>query len=1091
MSIIIPMLVEAYLSDGIDVETKRVPQTTPDYSTALYHSFLGSKNTPSPVDDKMPPLRRGVHLHFILPDAFKKGDETGVFPEVPDKYIVTRFLAAQGKAKVRQWIVESSFISTDAKYGKNVAIPMFQDKNGIKFRYCGRAYDIREKPDQKAEYLDSLSAIGGGDPFFAAYYPSCHSIFGFCDDMEGVAEGAKVSYFVTGYFARKDHDPFYKAKTSEELTALLAERNLFVENPEKICDRCLLFGVVEDIVWTNGSIVDYIPSGNIDVAIGRTSAEALSAAADKLLTPATQEFQKLFNALQYGEASRIREIDGPYFLEDGIVLRQYQRLDGDCGSYVLNGTDKENSSMAENFSQIQKDKQSLSRTIGVCKSDKAKLSVLWEQYMLLYENDDAQHTPDIPSKEEMLAEIRRVAKSIKGKEEYIEKEKKRIESRITETMAATGDAPYFIAKEPALLLCGDGVERSYAFGENGRYTSSGMLECQTQTLTCNIDAKDILSCFTFVETELGDEYRTLFLQAVLLIKETKVYLEGKYGPLSICGHVSPIMVNDKPGDFVTLFMDWQLLFYPVRSSGDRQKDNTLSHCSFSYGRTEFYTKESIGSRCITYTGRSILTPHASLNLKQRFKEWLDAHDGDKEIERAAELLDTLPIISQNLSGLNDQLKGMMQAYEFPVMGNGGDEQEAAAVAAYAASAGNSVLPGYPLFPLGGGYFRVSLIHVVGTFGQTQQVYVPTANRIPDTIYSETLESSFKGFGFLNPGFLTPSRVMLRWLWKEGVYSSSAKETTPVAGFLVPELLNRRFVVYSSRGCALGELKTVKRDGSFSTRWVSAPGLPQELKQVEMCAELKRFLTVMLNRNQAFPEVMKVVEGVLEKTLPDTAGKKLWGKTLALSRAEAALEFLGYPDFTKDFSEFGKYNTLGAAKIRIPLALGDIGRSLDGFVGAFCSDAFESMYPPFGMKGEDKSGYVRYGDTLSISEQEAGVPLYLLAEVSASITVQTGLHPPGSLKLLPAHQEPAGQLMLLTELNPILTPDKKAELPFADRIASGENQTLLFQLAEGNKAVYWETGMPQPLMQDTVICDGRAALLNIPSQEGEREYGKES
>lgn len=1090
MSIIIPMLVEAYLSDGIDVETKRVPQTAPDYSAALYHSFLGSRNTPAPVDDKMPPLGRGVHLHFILPDAFKKGDEKGVFPEVPDRYIVTRFIVEQGKAQVRQWVVESSFISIDTRYEKSVAIPMFQDEKGVKFRYCGRAYDIREKPDQEAEYLDSLSAVGGGDPLFAAYYPGCHSIFGFRDDMEGVAEGAKVSYFVTGYFAREEQDPFFGVKSRDEFERLLDERKLSVEDPGKICDRCLLFGVVEGIVWTNGTIEGYIPSGNIDVAVGRTSAEALSAAVEKLLAPAGQQFQKLFNALQYGEADRISEIDGPYLVEDGIVLRQYQRLDGDNGSYVLKGSDEENSGVAERFCQIQTDKQKLGRAVGVCRSEKAKLSVLWEQYMLLYEDEDArEEASDMPAREEMLAEIRRVAGNIRDTEEKIEKERQRIESCITDIMGTVGDAPYYVPKEPALLLCGDGVKRSYAFGENGRYTDNGTLECQTEAISCNVKSEDLLGCFAFEDTQLGQEYHALFLQAALLIKETKAYLTDKYGPLSVSGHLSPFAMNDNPGDFVTLFMDWQLLFYPVRSSGDTQKDDTLSHCSFSYGRTEFAAGDARGSRSITYTGRSILTPHASVNLKRRLQEWMDIHGGDEDMKRAAALLDTLPIISQNLGGLNDQMQGMMQAFQFPVMGNGGDEREAAAVAAYAA-AGNSVLPGYPLLPLGGGYFRVPLIQMVGTFGQIQQVYVPSTGRMPDTIYSETVESSAGGFGFLSPGFFTPSRMMLRWLWKEGCYSSAAKETTPVAGFFVPELLNRRFVVYSAAGSVLGEMKTVRRNGESSVRWVSAPGLPARLQEVDMCVDLKRFLTVMTDRDGAFAAVMKVVEAVLDKTLPGTVAGKIWGKTLALSRVEAALEFYGEPVFSKEFSEFGKYNTLGAEEIRIPLALGDIGRSLDGFVGAFRQDAFACMYPPFGMEGEDKSGYVRYGENLTISGKDGGMPLYLLAEVSAGIMVQTGLHPPESLKLLPAHQEAAGGLTLLAELNPVLTPEGRAELPFVDHMALGEDQKLLFQLAAEDKAVYWETGMPRPLLQDTVICDGRAALMRVPAQKGGSDRGKE-
>ncbi|MGV2388233.1 MAG UNVERIFIED_CONTAM: hypothetical protein LVR29_07585 [Microcystis novacekii LVE1205-3] len=32
------------------------------------------------------------------------------------------------------------------------------------------------------EYLPSLTAVGYGEPTFAAFYPNCHSVFGFYDD---------------------------------------------------------------------------------------------------------------------------------------------------------------------------------------------------------------------------------------------------------------------------------------------------------------------------------------------------------------------------------------------------------------------------------------------------------------------------------------------------------------------------------------------------------------------------------------------------------------------------------------------------------------------------------------------------------------------------------------------------------------------------------------------------------------------------------------------------------------------------------------------------------------------------------------------
>ncbi len=44
--IIIPICVEAYLSNGKESDTGRVPVVTPDYRKVSYTSFLGSKNTP-------------------------------------------------------------------------------------------------------------------------------------------------------------------------------------------------------------------------------------------------------------------------------------------------------------------------------------------------------------------------------------------------------------------------------------------------------------------------------------------------------------------------------------------------------------------------------------------------------------------------------------------------------------------------------------------------------------------------------------------------------------------------------------------------------------------------------------------------------------------------------------------------------------------------------------------------------------------------------------------------------------------------------------------------------------------------------------
>lgn len=1079
MSLIIPMLVEAYLSDGIDVESKRVPQVSPDYSAAMFQSFLGSKNTPVPVFSMLPPLKKGVHLHFILPDAFKKADDEGKFPAVPDCYIVTRILSTEGKTALRQWVVESSFISTKEQYAGNVSIPMFSDKSETKFRYLGRSYPIQNPPEDEGEYLEELTAVGGGDPMFAAYYPSCYSVFGFHDPMDDVSEGAEAAYFVTGYFKRTALDPFNNLKAAEQFKKKLAEMKLSVKDSDKVCKKILLFGVVKKIKWTNGTIIDPIPEGNIDVAVGRTSAEALSAVAEKLLLPGEADFQRLFTALQYSEADRIDQIDGQYLLDDEIIFRQFQRISGTNGTYVLNGSDEENEKTAEHFAKILGDKLKLGEKMRLCESERKKLFCLWEQYMLLYEEDK---TPREPSREDIFAEIRKVADHISALKKQISVEEAALKEQLTEIMSATGEEPFYVPKEPVVLLCGDGIKRNYAFGENGRYTNDGTLACQTSVLQCNVEMDEILHLFSYEQVQLLPEYEQLLVQALLLVDETKEKLCEKFGPLTISGEVSPFAINDAPQEFVTLFMDWQLLFYPLRTSEDTENDNTLSHCSFSYGETDLTTEDPIGSRCITYFGRAVLTPHAVVNLKQRVIEWIDKHGGDEAFEKVAELLDTLPVISQNLGGLNDGFSAMMQAYQFPIIGCDGDEEIAKIVAENIADTRNSVLTNYPLFPLSGGYFRISLINIVGTFGQIQQVYVPSSCKLPDTVYGESVKSSEDAFGYLSPGFVIPSRIAFRWLWKEGKYSCGAGSATPVEGFFVPEMLNNSLTVYDIDGNVLGRVKTVKRNGETQARWVSAPGLPVELAQVSMSEVLKKFLTSIVFTKKAFVSLLEVMDRVLEKTMPDKVSLEIWGKTFALSKAEAALEFYGNPDFTKGFSEFGKYNTLGAESIKIPLAIGDVCRSSDGLIGVFRSDQFDHMYPPFGMEGKDSSGYIEYGKILSISNEDGKVPLYLFAEVSAGITIQTGMHPVKTVKLEPVHEEKAGELALFTDVHPVITEEGKAELPAIEGVNGDHNEEeFLFEVIKKDTAEYWNVKEADTVLKNTIICEGCLTKM----QKGDR------
>jgi len=68
---------------------------------------------------------------------------------------------------------------------------------GRVIRQRGNAY----REDRNTyEYLDNLTAIGYGEPSFAAFYPNCHSVFGFHDGE--IEAGDQPTYHLAGWYAR-------------------------------------------------------------------------------------------------------------------------------------------------------------------------------------------------------------------------------------------------------------------------------------------------------------------------------------------------------------------------------------------------------------------------------------------------------------------------------------------------------------------------------------------------------------------------------------------------------------------------------------------------------------------------------------------------------------------------------------------------------------------------------------------------------------------------------------------------------------------------------------------------------------------------
>ena len=76
------------------------------------------------------------------------------------------------------------------------------------YRYMGRIVPANaHDPGQTSlfDYYEKLTAIGYGEPSFAAFYPNCRSVFGFHDD-EAIPSEEGITYHIIGWYGNEQDD---------------------------------------------------------------------------------------------------------------------------------------------------------------------------------------------------------------------------------------------------------------------------------------------------------------------------------------------------------------------------------------------------------------------------------------------------------------------------------------------------------------------------------------------------------------------------------------------------------------------------------------------------------------------------------------------------------------------------------------------------------------------------------------------------------------------------------------------------------------------------------------------------------------------
>lgn len=1046
------------------------------YSLLDSYSVLGGEIEPKPFT-KTAPLPAGVHLHFILPDGLTQGRETekGIeYPAVPDRFLITRFqidqsIPDQPEIHHKAWILESNYVGMDNT--DSVTIPEFSDST-CRYRYLGRVYPY-EETRSPGSYLEKLTAVGAGTPWFAACYQTCRSVFGFYDDMEEASKG-EYTYTAVGWYSREEQSPLY-GLSGEEYSVCLNELGFSLEEEYvRDCDaELILHGSLLHVKWDGrtGHYEAAGPSGRVSAAWGNSSTEAFSALAAKKLSERTgrdrQDLERILNMIQTDQLGTLYGPDGILKSEDRMHRARFGSM-GDRNEWRLLPTGEEISADAELDKKLEKLnalEQECTAQKDQIESKKQELYDAWYTYMLLY----AYPSPPIIKKpltpEQIMAEAEKIVAELEVYQssfEEMQKQKESLSSELEQKARQAGmsleissaQEQYYVPLDPVFLIAGEGADRTDLFGEDGRYREDDKLlvrkdsrvisevsyqkagkaiSWDQETISRYCDAfpsrEDVPECFR----NLNDE--TLFY--VLSEGADEVHREG------LCP--SPVAITKFRPPWNPLFLDWRVHVLPSRTTAE--PDDTMDY--WELGDMDYsYCGTLLSHELKQYRGRMLLLPQAAQELSDAILRDLEYFKEDpalyERLKEMAQQAKTLPVLSQPLGSIKEAFLCKEQAYSFPIFGVTEEAEEfSRTVREWAGEYGELALNvNQDFLPLRGAAMTLDTIRLTDTFGQIVQA----DGLIDETVIAESMYqegAAEKGYAMLQPRMNGPARLVFEW-------GDEADSSDAVCGYLMPDFLNHRLGIHDASGGYMGNLHLVHLPGGGTGARYSSL---ETKKRGDENTHLLHFIRAMTDsRDGVFKAFLEILDKRLsEQTAGDGEQEQelafLTGHPLAMVRARTGIQWQGRLPYAKNLEQFGKRNTFGFEKNRISARLGDIryaGDSVAGYyVGGADAATYQTFYPPYGIETEER-GYFKCNHELKLKMQqrdESGreelslIGLTLLLDVKNSVHIRTGILPvlekkPGSDMFGTALEE----MHLQLPFYPVIGERNELNLPQLDTVS---------------------------------------------------------
>jgi hypothetical protein len=860
-------------------------------------------------------LKPGVHLHWSLPDALTQGTHTTegtTFPAVPNRWLVTRSRqnGASPSTVEKQWVVESDYLYPDGQgyHAGSVTFPLEARPDQGKyhpFRYLGRQMsldlwlDPQKDGDTPPEYLGHITAVGYGEPTFAAFYPNCHSVFGFYDNDTPGADVAGLQYDVIGWYTQPEQDYF------SQLMARL-----------QAAGDDLIAGLEREARWTVAGLETTVPSQmlcysrlqfnpsakDIDpttaIAIGHTGTEALSAyLAQKIAPERKHELEDQLEAVLLLSRLEGQQLDlDPKFLEARhekgfsavsaasrwtVKPESAQNAPADVEKALTEARLTLPQEIAEALNDLNLIQQELDQTTQDIDTIRHQIFADWYKYMLcVYPPEDRlDHYPEVnevknyielkemPLLEEKLLAARNIEQRrgtmIAALQAQLTTYNQQHPGQSVYTLKQMAGPRYWQPTEPVVLIAGDLAQPTVRHGQDGRSRADNLLECGllTEVITPGGDKDQVKALWAKFDAIWREQANTL--------PEPIGFQRWQRQPWH------PIL------------LEWEVAFHSAAEQSNladpgKQYGSTFIRTNYDLKQdaVDFSPKPdkiAVVSGTNFYTGISILTPSAKIDLKKQIEAYLIRYVSQQEaltsgffearsvasadrdeaylrdhvaelvawyqqnfcqsqtddpicnILRAYELLNDPKesILSQALSGFNDALLMHRQTMQLPVADPLGfaDYQTFARQVSQAVQRSNRTAP-LPLNdfnPIRAGAMEIRQLRLIDTFGRVKDL---TWEHI---ITPETMRNPVNtNWPLLCPRLPQPARINFRWLSaRRGVEEmNDHPATTPICGWLLPNHLDNSLMIYDNQGQALGLI-------DYLARWEPAPGSRRPISAEEL------------------------------------------------------------------------------------------------------------------------------------------------------------------------------------------------------------------------------------------------------------------